>query len=207
MMSIIFSHGNVPAKSAGIIAKYFATSLAIEKVVKEPLVIKSCFPDFHHFDELGGVTIQIHHVGCFFGCLVCPRSWPMPHLPGPRLAHRSYHRPSWPPAFHLPVPFGCKPVWSLVWPERESHPRPLALAIVAAVSGLSPVIMTVRRPILRSRSNLSCIVGLQNVFKHDHVRRCCCYQRRREALLLSTRRYPPICLNPPARYHDCPRRI
>jgi len=36
MMSSALSHGKVPAKSAGIIAKYFATSLAIEKVVKEP---------------------------------------------------------------------------------------------------------------------------------------------------------------------------
>ena len=44
IISTGFSHGSVPAKSAGMMAKYFATSLAIEKVVREPRVIKSCFP-------------------------------------------------------------------------------------------------------------------------------------------------------------------
>ena len=32
------------ANSAGMMAKYLATSLAIEKVVSEPLVIRSCLP-------------------------------------------------------------------------------------------------------------------------------------------------------------------
>ena len=45
MMSIVFSHGKVPAKSAGMIAKYFATSLAMEKVVKAPRVTNNCLPD------------------------------------------------------------------------------------------------------------------------------------------------------------------
>src|SRR5690348_9973985 len=39
-----FSTGNVPANMAGIIAKYFATSLAMENVVSEPRVIRSCLP-------------------------------------------------------------------------------------------------------------------------------------------------------------------
>src|SRR5580698_9390888 len=38
--------GYVPTNAAGMIAKYLETSLAILKVVKDPLVIKSCLPIF-----------------------------------------------------------------------------------------------------------------------------------------------------------------
>jgi hypothetical protein len=44
MTSIALSQGNVPANSAGMIAKYFAASFAIENVVNEPRVIRSCLP-------------------------------------------------------------------------------------------------------------------------------------------------------------------
>src|SRR3989442_6332807 len=38
------SCGNAPANIAGMIAKYFATSLATEKVVRAPRVISNCLP-------------------------------------------------------------------------------------------------------------------------------------------------------------------
>ena len=38
------SAGNTPTNIAGMMAKYLATSLAIEKVVSEPRVISSCLP-------------------------------------------------------------------------------------------------------------------------------------------------------------------
>src|ERR1700712_5327625 len=38
------SPGNSATNMAGMIAKYFATSLAIEKVVSEPRVMSSCLP-------------------------------------------------------------------------------------------------------------------------------------------------------------------
>src|SRR6476661_5175517 len=44
MMLSAFSTGNVPANIAGMIAKYLATSLAMENVVNEPRVISSCLP-------------------------------------------------------------------------------------------------------------------------------------------------------------------
>ncbi len=44
MMLSAFSTGKVPANIAGMMAKYFATSLAIENVVSEPRVISSCLP-------------------------------------------------------------------------------------------------------------------------------------------------------------------
>ena len=36
--------GKMPTNIAGMIAKYFATSLAIEKVVSAPRVMSSCLP-------------------------------------------------------------------------------------------------------------------------------------------------------------------
>ncbi len=39
-----FSTGKVPANMAGMMAKYLATSLAMENVVSEPRVISSCLP-------------------------------------------------------------------------------------------------------------------------------------------------------------------
>src|SRR5678816_954576 len=44
MMFNALSTGNVPANMAGMIAKYLATSFAIENVVRAPRVISSCFP-------------------------------------------------------------------------------------------------------------------------------------------------------------------
>ncbi len=44
MMLSAFSTGNVPANMAGMMAKYLATSLAMENVVSEPRVISSCLP-------------------------------------------------------------------------------------------------------------------------------------------------------------------
>src|SRR5205823_5813585 len=44
MMLSAFSTGKVPANIAGIMAKYFATSFAIENVVKDPRVINYCLP-------------------------------------------------------------------------------------------------------------------------------------------------------------------
>ena len=44
MMFSAPSIGNVARNIAGMMAKYFATSLAIEKVVSAPRVISSCLP-------------------------------------------------------------------------------------------------------------------------------------------------------------------
>ena len=44
MMLSVLSCGNTPWNMAGMMAKYLATSLAIEKVVSEPRVMSSCLP-------------------------------------------------------------------------------------------------------------------------------------------------------------------
>jgi hypothetical protein len=43
-VSVAFSTGKTPANMAGMMAKYLATSLAMEKVVSAPRVISSCLP-------------------------------------------------------------------------------------------------------------------------------------------------------------------
>ena len=48
--------------SAGMMAKYFATSLAIEKVVSEPRVISSCLPISTISMSLVGIAVEIDHV-------------------------------------------------------------------------------------------------------------------------------------------------
>ena len=50
-----------------MIAKYFATSLAIEKVVSAPRVISNCLPIATTSMSLVGLLIQIHHIAGLFG--------------------------------------------------------------------------------------------------------------------------------------------
>ena len=54
---------------AGMMAKYLATSLAMEKVVSAPRVMSNCLP-MPRFNEFGRVAVQINHVAGFLGRLV-----------------------------------------------------------------------------------------------------------------------------------------
>ncbi len=54
---------------AGMIAKYLATSLAMEKVVSTPRVISICLPISTTSNQLGRIGIEIDHVAGFFGRL------------------------------------------------------------------------------------------------------------------------------------------
>ena len=51
---------------AGMMAKYLATSLAMEKVVSAPRVISSCLPISTISMSLVGIGIEIDHVAGFF---------------------------------------------------------------------------------------------------------------------------------------------
>ena len=46
-----------------MMAKYFATSLAIENVVSEPRVISNLLADLDDLDELGRAGVEVDHVG------------------------------------------------------------------------------------------------------------------------------------------------
>ncbi len=59
------SAGSTPTNIAGMMAKYFATSLAIEKVVSEPRVMSSCLPIS---------TISMSFVGFESGSTMLPAS-------------------------------------------------------------------------------------------------------------------------------------
>ena len=57
------------ANAAGMIAKYFATSLAMLKVVSAPRVISICLPISTISINLVGIRIEIDHVASFLGGL------------------------------------------------------------------------------------------------------------------------------------------
>ena len=50
-------------------AKYLATSFAIEKVVKRAARDQQLFADLDNLNELGGIGVEIDHVPGFFGGL------------------------------------------------------------------------------------------------------------------------------------------
>ncbi|MNK90396.1 hypothetical protein D3C87_1104470 [compost metagenome] len=147
------------ANRAGKIAKYFATSFAILKVVSEPRVINSCFPIS---------TISMSFVGLLSRSTMFPASraacvpvfiatptsaWARAgasFVPSPVIATR--------------CPRACSSRMRASFDSGVAcamkSSTPASAAIAAAVNGLSPVIMTVRMPILRSSAKRSLIPPL-----------------------------------------------
>ena len=134
-----------------MIAKYLATSLAIEKVVSAPRVISSCLPTSTTSISLVGSESRSTMLPASFAAAV-PLFIASPTsacasagaslVPSPVIASR------WPLACSSRTKASfCSGVAS----ARKSS-TPASRAIVAAVSGLSPVIITVRMPIARSSS-------------------------------------------------------
>ena len=54
---------------AGRMAKYLATSLAMENVVSEPRVISNCLPTSTTSRSLVGIGVEVDHVAGFLGGL------------------------------------------------------------------------------------------------------------------------------------------
>src|SRR5512145_9748 len=148
MMLSASSCGYVVANAAGIIAKYLLTSLARLKVVSAPRVISSCLPIS---------TISINFVGLLSRStmLAASRAGWVPVFIA--TATSAWARAG---ALLVPSPFMATnrpPVWysrislslasGVAWARKSSTPASAAMA--AAVSGLSPVIMTDLMPILR----------------------------------------------------------
>ena len=134
-----------------MIAKYFATSLAIEKVVSEPRVINSCLPI---------PTISISFVGFESRSTMLPASLAalVPVFiatptsacasAGASLVPSPVIATSLPPACSLRI----NAILSSGVASARKSSTPASLAIASAVRGLSPVIMTVRMPMRRSSS-------------------------------------------------------
>ena len=135
-------------------AKYFATSLAIEKVVSDPRVMSSCLPIS---------TMSINLVGFESRSTMLPASLaavvPV-FIATPTSAWASAGASFVPsPVIATSLPPSCSCLMRAIFASGVASARksstPASWAIAAAVSGLSPVIMTVRIPIWRISSNFS----------------------------------------------------
>ena len=131
---------------AGMIAKYFATSFVIENVVSAPRVISSCLPM---------ATTSISFVGLLSRSTMLPASFAavVPVFiatptsacasAGASLVPSPVIATSRPPACSLRMYSSLS--FGVACARKSSTPASLAMA--AAVSGLSPVIITERMPI------------------------------------------------------------
>ena len=145
------STGKTPMNIAGMMAKYLATSLATENVVSAPRVISSCLPIS---------TISISFVGSESRSTMLPASLaacvPV-FIATPTSAWASAGASLVPsPVMAISRPPDCSFLISAILSSGVASARksstPASVAIARAVSGLSPVIITVRMPIARSSS-------------------------------------------------------
>ena len=137
-----------------MMAKYLATSLAIEKVVSAPRVIRSCLPIS---------TISMSLVGLLSRSTMLPasRAACVPVFMATPTSAWASAGASLVPSPHMAtsLPLACSSRISLslssgvAWARKSSTPASAAMA--AAVIGLSPVIMTVRMPMRRSSAKRS----------------------------------------------------
>ena len=146
-----------------MIAKYFETSLAMLNVVSAPRVISSCLPISTTSISLVGLLsrstmLPASRAACVPVFMATPTSaWASAGaslVPSPIIAI------SLPPSCSLRMRASLSS--GLAWAMKSSTPASAAMA--AAVSGLSPVIMTVRTPILRSWANRSLMPPLTMSF-------------------------------------------
>ena len=134
------------------------------KVVSAPRVIRSCFPISTISISLVGLLIEIDHVAGFARGL---RAGVHGHA---HIGLRQRGRVVRAVAGHgdelafAPVPRGCGASLSSGVACAMKSSTPASAAIAAAVSGLSPVIITVRMPILRSCAKRSLIPPLTTSF-------------------------------------------
>ena len=141
-----------------MMAKYLATSLAMENVVSEPRVMRSCLPIS---------TISMSFVGLESRSTMFPASLaacvPV-FMATPTSAWASAGASLVPsPVMATRRPPSCSRLISAILSSGVASARksstPASVAMAAAVSGLSPVTMTVRMPMARSSSKRSVMPG------------------------------------------------
>ena len=158
------SSGMAVMNIAGIMAKYLAISLAMENVVKDPRVISSCLPISTTSRILVGSESRSTMLAASLAAVV-----PL-FIARPTLACASAGASLVPsPVMATILPSDCSFLISLILSSglhSATNPStPASLAMVAAVSALSPVHIMVLIPILRSRSNLSTMPGFTVSFR------------------------------------------
>ena len=149
---------------AGMMAKYLATSLAMEKVVRAPRLISNCLPI---------ITTSISLVGSLSRSIMLAASraaWVPVFIATPTSAWAKAGA-SLEPSPHMATsrpPFCSFRISSSlrsgVASARKSS-TPASAAMAAAVSGLSPVTITVRMPMDRKVAKRSRMPGLTISFK------------------------------------------
>ena len=183
--------GNVAINMAGIMAKYFATSFAMLNVVSEPRVISICFPISTMSMQLGRIAVEVDHVAGFARGL---RAGVHRHADiGLRKRGRvvraiAGHGDEMAVGLFLGeyVSAFCSGVACAM---KSSTPASAAMA--AAVSGLSPVIITVLIPILRSCANRSLIPPLTTSLSSIDAEGHRCPKRRRAGCRRDARFHRP----------------
>src|ERR1035437_6449695 len=158
MLSLARS-GNATENMAGSMAKYLATSLAMEKVVSAPRVISNCLPIS---------TISMSLVGLESRSTMFPASLAAEvpvFMATPTSAWASAGASLVPsPVIATSLPPSCsfliRAILSSGVASARKSSSPDSSAIALAVRGLSPVIMTVRMPILRISANRSAMPSL-----------------------------------------------
>ena len=108
--------------------------------------------DLDDLDQLRRVRVEVDHVARPRARPGCRCSSPRRHRPAPAPARRWCRRRSSRPAGLAPAARGSARACAPGSPGRGSRRRRTRSAIFAAVSGLSPVTITVRMPIARSWS-------------------------------------------------------
>ncbi len=150
-----------------MIAKYLATSFAIENVVSVPRVISSCLPIS---------TISISLVGFESRSTMLPASLaacvPVFMATPTSACARAGASLVPSPVIATNLPARCSCLISVILSSGVASARksstPASLAIAAAVSGLSPVIITVLMPMARKRRKPLAHAALDDVFQMNH---------------------------------------
>ena len=153
-----------PANIAGMMAKYLATSLAIENVVSDPRVISSCLPIS---------TMSMSFVGSDSRSTMFPASlaaWVPVFMATATSACASAGASLVPsPVIATRRPPRCSLLMSSILSSGVASARksstPASLAMNAAVRGLSPVIITVRMPMRRRSAKRCAMPGLTMSFR------------------------------------------
>ena len=149
---------------AGIIAKYFAISFAMENVVREPLVIKSCFPISTTSRILVGSESRSTIFAASFAAWV-PEFMAIPTSAWARAGASFVPSPVMATIFPWACSFLISVILSSGLHSAMKPSTPASFAIVAAVSGLSPVHIIVLMPISLSLANRSASPGFTVSFR------------------------------------------
>ena len=149
---------------AGMMAKYLATSFAMEKVVREPRVISSCLPISTTSRILVGSESRSTMLAASLAAVV-PEFMARPTLACARAGASLVPSPVMATILPSACSFLITAILSSGLHSATKPSTPASLAMVAAVRGLSPVHMMVLMPMARRRSNRSTMPGFTVSFR------------------------------------------